>query len=186
MRYARWRLAGAGQRGWAQLLLGAAVTLACAGSALAEDDAKAVPQATAQGTSLDEIIVSGEFDSLAAIKQALIDSENRFNARYNALNTDDAYDIVCRDDIPTDSHIPRRLCQARIVDEITAQEARDFFRTGGAVRTTPPDAVRRQAMFEVKERTLALVQSDPELRRDLLERSALAQKYEKLRKEKVK
>jgi len=41
---------------------------------------------------------------------------------------------------------------AGIVDETTTQEAQEFFRNPG-FWITPPDAIRRQAMFEVKEQS---------------------------------
>ena len=189
MQYAIHGAAGAGKRGLARVLLVTAFTVICTSSVLAAADGKDAPRHVKQGTSLDQIIVSGELDSLSGIRKALLDSEQRFNARYNELNKDDDYDVVCRDDIPTDSHIPRWSCQAKIVDKITAQQTDEFFRSlgaGPASQITPPDLVRAQAMLELRERTLALVRSDPELQRNLLERARLEQMYEKLHRKKAK
>ena len=176
MPHTRRGFAGAGKRGSAGLLLSMAFMLACIGSVRAANGARDSSQEASRATRLDEITVPGELNSLSAIKQALRESEKRFNARYNELNKDDDYDVVCSDDIPTDSHIPRWGCQASIVAKITEQQAKDFIRnpgTGPAFPITAPDIVRRQAMFEVEERTRALVGSDPELQRELLEHAQL-------------
>ncbi len=180
---AKCRFVGAGKHGWVLLLLGATLASFRAGSSLAAEAAAAAPQHGEQSTRLDEVIISGQLNSLSAVKRALIDNENRFNVRYNELNQDDHYDVVCRDEIPTGSRIPRRNCQARVVDEITTQESQDFFRnlgTGPGLWIARPDLLREQAMGEVKERTRALVLQDPELKQTLLEHSRLEQMYRKL------
>ena len=175
--------------------LAAALALAGTGQVFAGDGAAAKADASATTASrdlsglasLDELIVTGKLDSPGAVKAALLDSENRFNARYNELNKDDDYDIVCRDETPTGSHIPVRSCQAKIVDEETAEQGQAFFRnlaTGAPTWIVPPESLRRQAMFEVAERTLVLLKSDPELRRDLLEHVKLEQLYKELSKKK--
>ena len=164
-----------------RLLLGA-LALCVAGSVLATEDAGESPQEVTPSTKLDEILISGKQRSLRAIQQALIDNEDRFNARYNELNQDDHFDVVCREEIPTGSRVPRRICQAKIVDEITTQESQDFFRNlgiGPGLWVTRPDLVRTQAMGELQQRTLELVQRDAQLQQMLEEHGRLEQMYAK-------
>ena len=172
---------------WGPRPLLGALALLCAGLVHAAEAAGEAPQDVRESTKLDEIIIPGQLNSANAIKQALIDNEDRFNARYNELNQDDHYDVVCRDEIPTGSRVPRRNCQAKIVDEITTRGAQDFFRnlgTGPGLWITRPDLMRSQAMVELKDRTLALVQRDRQLQQVLQERARLEQMYQKqLRKE---
>jgi len=181
------------------MLVVAVLAAGCGGRALAADSATAdaksgtatataqTPKDSSRITSLDEIVVSGKLDTLSGIRQALIDADDRFNARYNALNSDHDYDIVCRLETPTGSHIAIRLCQARIVDELTAAQGRTFFRNLSSNATTltgSPDSVRKETNVEVARRTLALLKTDPELQHDLLEHLKLEQLYKDLREKK--
>jgi hypothetical protein len=175
------RLAIAGQ-------IGALLFLGCGSFAIAADDAKPAPANAGHDTRLDEVLVTGKLDSLIGIRQALIASENRFNARYNELNQDDDYDVVCRQNTPLGTHIPQRLCQPNIVDKEAAVEAEEFFRsinTGGpGTPLTSPERLRIESMHELKKRTLALVNIDPQLKQELVEHSRLEQRYKQMLKRK--
>ena len=167
--------------------------LACAGSAAAaaeaNPDVKDAPRDAGQVTRLGEIIIDGKADSLKVIQQAIIETETRFNLRYNELNKDDRYDIVCRSDKPMGSHVPLRTCEAKIVDEQTEDESNEFFTnlsTGAPTSIISPDALRRQANLEVNRRALALARSDPELLRYALERVRLQRLYKEAGRKKVK
>ncbi|MEP7314512.1 MAG: hypothetical protein ABI859_18155 [Pseudomonadota bacterium] len=139
--------------------------------------------------SLDEVVVTGKLDSLSEARKAIVEAEDRFYARYNQLNEVDAFDINCRMETPTGSHLSFRVCVPRYVDEGTQAEAARLVManaTGGSVMVASAASVRATLMPEMKKRTLALVRKDPELLRALLERARLEQYYKELRAEKFR
>ncbi len=192
------------------LVAASAMAMLCAGRVLAAEESAggnagaAAPQDISKITSLDEIVVTGRLDSLSGIRQALVDSESRFNARYNELNKDDRFDIVCRDEMPTGSHIARRHCYPKFMDEMGQQPGQMLTSGTGAASIDPvtslgvpgggdrtvwlqsPEMVQLSSMNELKRRTLALVNSDPDLKRDLLEHARLEQIYRQLGRKKFK
>ncbi len=141
------------------------------------------PKIVSEVHSLDEIVVTGDRDSLSGARKAIIEAEDRFFARFNELNKDNAYDISCDMVKPTGTQIPMRLCNPRIVDDISHDETFELIRRGEGVITSR-DTLRSAAAVELKRRTLELLKHDPELLRALLEHARLEQHYQALRKAK--
>lgn len=171
------------------------LALACAGPVCAEDsgeikaegNATAATQDLSRISSLDEVIVTGKLDSLSGIRAAIKDSEDRFYARYNELNKNRDYDITCRTEAPTGSRVDRDNCQAQIVDETSAAQAKAFVSgTAGTVPVTPMTVLRSSAAAEMRQRALLLLKSDPELMQDLLEHARLEQMYKQMVKKRFK
>jgi hypothetical protein len=159
------------------LLLAGALALPAA----AEDTVAVVPEDLDSIRTLDEVVVTGRLNSLTAARQAVIEAENRFYARFNELNKTQGLDIGCSVEAPTGSRLTRRNCQTRLGDDLNRNEALKFIGVaeGSVVRAPPPD-LKPQLMA----RTLELVKKDPELLRALLERARLQQHYEALLAEK--
>jgi hypothetical protein len=159
--------------------------VACALSlpVLADETVAVVPADPGKIKTLDEIIVSGGLGSLGSAWKAVIEAEDRFYARYNELNKDDAMDIECRFEQAIGTRIPKRTCQPRRVDEAGHNEAERLLgKRSGDSRQLKADAIQA----DLKARTLKLLAEDPELLRALLERTRLEQHYEQLRAEKFK
>lgn len=57
-----------------------------------------------------EIVVSGEV-SRARLRELIVEVEEDFFARFNEINADDDYDIICYEYVPTMSHIKKRVCE---------------------------------------------------------------------------
>jgi hypothetical protein len=181
---------------WSQAAFATALIVACGGGALAEEVAGASADAKAEAagtqdasriTSLDEVVVTGKLDSLAGIRQAMKAAERRFYERYNELNKDWRYDIICRREAPTGSRLAIDTCQAQIVADTSADQARAFVTgTAGTVPVTPQSVLRNAGAAEMRQRTLVLLKSDPELLRDLLEHARLDQMYKEMSRKKFK
>jgi hypothetical protein len=65
----------------------------------------------------DEVIVRGRRPEQLRVE--IERAENAFYERFNAVNSDDEYDIVCRYQAVTGSRVPRRICEPEY--ELAAQ-----------------------------------------------------------------
>lgn len=124
--------------------------------------------------ALEEILVTGARDSLSAARKAAADAEERFYERFNAGNEDHGYDMVCSERAPTGTLIRQRMCLPRLVDDAMAAETARLVQGQGSTGVMlMPDALRQNAMSEVKRRLRERVRKDPELLRALLEHARL-------------
>ena len=160
-------------------------------AALAAETAAIAPPNVTEVKALEEIVVTGDLNSLSGAKNAVIEAEDRFYARYNDLNKDDLYDVHCRLETPKDHHsrISSRVCEPAYIGEGTHSEAMRLYlpnSNGGTVNLTSTESIRLAGLPELKKRTLELIRKDPELLRALLERARLQQHYDALRKQKLK
>lgn len=136
--------------------------------------------------SLDEVVVTGD-RTLSAARKAIVEAEDRFYRRWNALNDDRLFDITCAMVTPTGSHLSVRVCQPRFVDESDRAEAvRALGVLNGAFVPGADGGYVAALNLELRRRTLKALNTDPELKRALIERARLQQHYEALRKEKFK
>ena len=147
-------------------------------------------------SSLEEVVIQGD-RTLSAARKAMVDAEDRFYARWNDLNDDRKFDIRCHNEIPSDhpSRIWHRVCQPAFLEDMVQVASAEFVQamqggtTAGRGQVMLPSSNPGQVMLmraEMKKRTLAMLQKDPELMRALLERARLEQHFEALRKEKFK
>lgn len=146
-------------------------------------------------TTLDEVVVTGD-RTLFAARQALIEAEDRFYARWNVLNDDKRFDVHCSEETPHDhpSRIVRRICQPGFIAQLEQVESDRVLTSilgtassqGGVVSVASMQAEQSLLREEMKKRTLAMINRDPELKRALLERARLEQHFEALRREKFK
>ena len=144
-----------------------------------------VPADVMRVQELDEVVVTGSLESLRAARKAVVEAEDRFYARYNAINDDHAYDMLCREDAPTGTLIRRRICEPRVVEDALAEDAQRMV-SGNYVDVTMQsrEVLRATALVEAKRRLLKLLDRDPELRRALLERARLQQHLDALHQRK--
>ncbi len=171
-----------------------ALAVAPATSLPAAETAAVAPPNVTEVKTLDEVVVTGNLESLSAARNAVLAAEDRFYARYNKLNKDSRFDVHCRQQTPSD-HVSRfttRVCDPGYVDDATQIEALKMFPSNGLqkgdVFVSLASAVlfRQAGLPELQRRTLELIRSDPELLRALLERARLQEHYDTLRQKKFK
>jgi len=168
------------------------LTLLPIGAVLAANTAAIAPPNVLEVRTLEEVVVTGDLESLSSAQTAVNAAEDRFYARYNKLNKDHRFDVNCRQQTPSDhvSRFTKRVCDPVYVDEATQIEAMKMFPANGLQKgdafVTLASAVllREAGLPELRRRTLDLIRSDPELLRALLERARLQEHYDALRKKK--
>ena len=141
------------------------VLFGLAAPALAQEVA-ASPQAAAD---VDEIIVPGvKPENLAAEIERL---EGSVYSRFNALNSNDEFDIHCFKQAPTGSNIPLRRCAPNFVVEAEAQAAQNTMvgaRGRADARNHGDTTVLEQKSKALTEEIQRLAREDAQLMRDLV------------------
>lgn len=154
------------------------------------------PSNLGEVNSLEEVVIQGD-RTLSAARNAMVDAENRFYARWNDLNDDRRFDVRCHNEIPSDhpSRIWHRVCQPAFLEDLVQVASAEFVQamqggtTAGVGQVMLPSSNPARVMLmraEMKKRTLAMLQKDPELMRALLEHARLQEHFEALRKEKFR
>ena len=90
-------------------------------------------QVTAQDQE-GEVIVIAEL-SRAEVDQFIEEAEEQFYAIFNANIDNDDYKITCRQETPTGSNIPIRVCEPAFMVEARADNANTFGFNAGVVVT---------------------------------------------------
>jgi len=151
------------------------VLFGLAAPALAQEVA-ASPQAA---TDVDEIIVPGvKPENLAAEIERL---EGSVYSRFNALNSNDEFDIHCFKQAPTGSNIPLRRCAPNFVVEAEAAAAKNT--VSGARSNANANGrnardngtILEQKSRELTEEIQRLAREDQQLMRDLVRLDQLKQ-----------
>jgi hypothetical protein len=170
------------------------IVLAAAGApAWAEKTVAVTPAELDQIRELEEVVVTGG-RKLSAARKAIEEAEDRFYGRWNEINGDRAFDIHCFSDAPTGTRISTRVCVPVFVMNIQAAAAQETMmamqggmsQEGGTVVLSDGTARLMLQREALKKRMLEMANSDPELKRALIERARLDQYYRELRKEKFK
>ncbi len=99
---------------------------------------------------------------------------------FNAINTDEDYELRCQREAPLGSHIPVRSCTTRIVDRLTARASQDFMMTG--FYDYPAAEIRYHEQM-LRETMSELISEDPVLHRALTEYYLLKTEYDAERAE---
>lgn len=60
------------------------------------------------------------------LRRLMIEVENDLFQRFNELNLDDDYDIICERRRPTMSHIKRRTCEPKFLIRVRSENASEF------------------------------------------------------------
>jgi hypothetical protein len=144
-----------------------------------QDSAPLEPEAPS-ADDLEGIIVYGDVP-LALMRGAVYRAEDNYFATFNELNSTDEFDIYCRWESPTGTHMKYRQCRARFYSELEAQAAREWRDFGGP----PPQQwlASREALIQRKAQEVTaemerLVAEHPELFNALKEVAAAQDKFE--------
>lgn len=102
------------------LVTGATLLLALspAGMCQTPPDQKAEPAAS---DTIEEIIVYG-YKSLGRLRVDMYKAEVKVFDLFNAFNSDNEFDIHCRQESRTGTRIKKRVCKPNYIDEIIEQE----------------------------------------------------------------
>ena len=133
-------------------LLAALLGIGMAFSAVAQEQDLASSNESSE--DIEELTVVAP-KALESMRQELVIAEDDVLSVFNALNDDDQYDIYCTEERPTGSYIPVRVCRARFVDTVSAQNAYDFLSGTSSDLADPTgqlrnhEAIMRQKMSEL-------------------------------------
>lgn len=94
----------------------ALLTLTSVGMCQAESVEQAAPVVVID--SIDEIIVYGE-NSLHLLREDVIQAEEQVFTVFNAINSNDEFDIHCVEEARTGTRIKSRLCRPNFVTQLT-------------------------------------------------------------------
>ena len=134
-----------------------------------------VGEGAAADETVDEITVYGE-KSLPKLKLEYEAAELNFYNLYNDINDDYRYDVICREEAPTGSHIKQRVCWPRYELEAREQEGKSNFFRG----YNDPGMAAEELFIKKKmrERIAKLAEEDPRLLKALIEYRDKYQLYE--------
>ncbi len=130
---------------------------------------------------LEEIVVIGP-RSLSSMRAEIIEVENKVFDIFNAVNSDNDYDVSCRRETPSFSHIPQRVCRPRFVDRIEANTAQIYLRGDGYF---DPRAEIRHHQQILEERMRTLIEENPQLNEAMREFYLTKTEYEAERKRRL-
>jgi len=156
------------------MLFAMAASILPSGAAFAADG-----HADAVSDDVPEVVVESK---LYKLREAIIEAEDRFHARYNELNDDHQYDIRCSWEAPTGTLLKRRHCEARFAIEAAQQDVGNMLSTTGTGGVFVPWAQITNAnrMAELKNHMMQVIRSHPELIKLLLERDRVAKRYDEI------
>ena len=132
--------------GFAVRTLCLAVLFVLCAPGLAQEVAPLPPNA-----EIEELIVPGRRpENLRAEIERL---QTLVYQRFNALNSDDEFDIYCVERPPTGSNIPARTCAPNFVNRSESRASEDLI-TGSRAAATPRDPSEYKMSMEQKSRAL--------------------------------
>ena len=82
-------------------------------------------QQTSRPRPIEEITVVGQ-ESLFRLRQRVIEKEDEIFAFFNANNSSNRMDIICRNLARTGTYIPRRVCEPRFLKNLRSYTARGY------------------------------------------------------------
>lgn len=144
--------------------------------------------------TVDEVVVRAARLRLDEQRREIERLEDQIYARYNDLNTDDNYDVICSDYTRTGTQLTQRYCRPMFEEQAKIEEGRVAFQALQLIRESQKMAGSVQLPESPVPKILAqmpayqkhmkkIVEKDPQLRRLLRERAAVAEQMERTRKE---
>jgi hypothetical protein len=132
-------------------------------------------------TELDEVRVLGV--KVSQMRARLIAAEERFYARYNELNTNNDFDVECKSEARLGTRLRRRSCKPVYFANAQTAEAQAII-----LGDDPVDAqvVLLERMEEYRKAALAVINSDPKLRKLARDREKLEELFIKERNKRMK
>lgn len=145
------------------------------------------PSASAQDGAelpIEEIEVIGE-RSLISLEHEIRETEVQMYEMFNDLNSNDDFDVTCRDVIHTGTLIPTWECDAGFMTRERFQNTQDFLQFGFIPRTDEQMYWENRHKVEaLNAEMIALAKENPELARAMLDLHAKRQRMEELQRQK--
>ena len=167
------------------LITGALVSLALITSGNCQNPSNSEAEAD-DAETIEEIRVYGT-KSLLRMRHEVDIAEEVFFDQFNALNSDDDFDIHCYREAKTGSRIKRRVCTANYFRRLEAEATRNtrlsLQATGSAVFLDPTAEIRKMDKL-LLEKMEKLAGENPGLLKALEEFVGMKKAYEAERKEK--
>jgi hypothetical protein len=155
--------------------------------------------ATPREQVLDEAVVQATRLQLRQMRMQMVELEDRFHERYNALNGRDDYDIHCAEETTAGTRMQRRHCRPVFEARAIETEAIDYFlmlqkttnpgapMPAGSIGPPEPAIVAIEAQRpDFRRNMIAVTTSNPELLDLLKERDKLAKRYEAAKRKAAK
>jgi hypothetical protein len=139
-----------------------------------------------QGDSLDEVEVQGTRSELDQLRQQMVLIEDRFNERYNALNTNHDFDTHCHVEARIGTNTMRRYCRAVYQEREQQKEGQAYAEALKNMNQDPPQpwvpptppAIKIEAWRKDYQNNIRnVVKKNPELIEMLRQRYELGQRY---------
>lgn len=175
-------------RSWIVLLLSCIPIQLCGAAESGQTSSESPSEAT------EEVVVQGA--RLRELRDAIIDAEKRFYARYNDLNKVDKFDVECVEDAHTGARLKRRRCFTRLqldsrslngVETLEMRQAQDGPTPHpGRPPNTNPEGVWLAHYDEYRDNMLYLLKVNPDLRRLAAAGEAAQKRYDKEYKRRMK
>lgn len=118
------------------------------------------------------------------LREAIVEAEDRFYARYNELNKNGDFDIHCRREAPIGTRLKKRICRIAFFEDAQAEYARAL--VTGSGYAPDPDLVMLQRSGEFRANAVELYKNDRRLRALSRDLERLQKSYEEERKARFK
>jgi hypothetical protein len=107
-------------------LLVLSIAVSSGGAALAQSQAAIEQRVTGQDAP-EEVIVRGR--QIGELRVKVQEAREHAYAIFNEINSDDDFDVHCRDERKYHSRATKRVCRARFEDRISAETAKEYIAT---------------------------------------------------------
>ncbi|MEM9334183.1 MAG: hypothetical protein AAGA33_04975 [Pseudomonadota bacterium] len=126
---------------------------------------------------VDEVTVYAE-ESITFLRRKLRVVDEQFFTRYNELNSNDDFDMVCKRETRLGSQIPRQVCRSKLHRERTSEAAEDA-RDEDIGLGDDSIAWTRQHYRKVREDIGEVLKQDAELRDIVRDRKNILEEIER-------
>lgn len=128
----------------------------------------------AAGITLEEVIVYGD-RTLNSLRLEVYRAEEAFYDAFNAVNSNDEFDISCKRRAQTGSRMVRRVCEARFVSDLNADFAQAW------LRGEPLPPINPMLMYKgnlLVEEIKAVAREDPLVQQSLIRLAETQQRFD--------
>jgi hypothetical protein len=128
----------------------------------------------AAGIVLEEVVVYGD-RTLNSLRMEVYRAEEAFYDAFNAVNSNDEYDISCERRAMTGSHMLRRVCEARFVSDMNEDFAQAW------LRGEPLPPINPMLMYKgnlLVEEIKSVAREDPLVQQSLIRLAETQQRFD--------
>jgi hypothetical protein len=136
----------------------------------------------------EDVVIRAKRMKLYEMRMEMVEVEDKFYAKYNELNTDDDYDVLCSFVSRTGEIRKTRRCEPVFVEKLKGQYAAEVLQLfqGGPHSPVSPDNELFSRWLVLQERAKGVINKSPELRKLIRHREALEKGYREEQKVRLK